>query len=159
MVNQMRDGFAKLMDLPSSIPLQNEVVSLADNLARTTNRLAEGINTIRTNVQGEIESAIDDINTQFQTIDDLNRSIRNSTALGQKEPDLEDKRDEAVRLIAEQIDINVMKRSDGSIAILDHAITASRCWKTPISRCRSPRPSSARRWPIPAVSRRSAWAT
>ena len=119
-VNQMRDGFAKLMDSPSSIPLQNEVVSLADNLARTTNRLAEGINTIRTNVQGEIESAIDDINTQFQTIDDLNRKIRNSTALGQKEPDLEDKRDEAVRLIAEQIDINVMKRSDGSIAILDH---------------------------------------
>ena len=119
-VNQMRDGFAKLMDSPSSIPLQNEVVSLADNLARTLNRLAEGINTIRTNVQGEIEGSINDINTQFQTIDDLNRKIRTSTALGQKEPDLEDKRDEAVRLVAEQIDINVMKRADGSIAILDH---------------------------------------
>jgi flagellar hook-associated protein 1 FlgK len=119
-VNQMRDGFAKLMDSPSSIPLQNEVVSLADNLARTVNRLADGLNTIRTNVQGEIEGAIDDINTQFQTIDELNRKIRTSTALGQTEPDLEDKRDEAVRLVAEQIDINVMKRSDGSIAILDH---------------------------------------
>jgi len=119
-VNQMRDGFAKLMDSPSSIPLQNEVVSLADNLARTVNRLANGIDEIRTNVQGEIEGAIDDINTQFQTIDELNRKIRTSTALGQTEPDLEDKRDEAVRLVAEQIDINVMKRSDGSIAILDH---------------------------------------
>ena len=39
-VNQMRDGFAKLMDTPNSIPLQNEVVSLADNLARTLNRLS-----------------------------------------------------------------------------------------------------------------------
>jgi flagellar hook-associated protein 1 FlgK len=119
-VNQMRDGFAKLMDSPSSVPLQNEVISQADNLARTVNRLADGLNTIRTNVQGEIVGAIDDINTQFQTIDELNRKIRTSTALGQTEPDLEDKRDEAVRLVAEQIDINVMKRSDGSIAILDH---------------------------------------
>ena len=40
-VNQMRDGFAKLMDTPNSIPLQNEVVSLADNLARTLNRLVK----------------------------------------------------------------------------------------------------------------------
>ena len=119
-VNQMRDGFAKLMDTPNSIPLQNEVVSLADNLARTLNRLAEGVNTVRTNVQGEIESSINDINTQFQTIDDLNRKISTSTAQGQTEPDLEDKRDEAVRLVAEQIDINVMKRSDGTISILDH---------------------------------------
>jgi len=119
-VNQMRDGFAKLMDTPNSIPLQNEVVTLADNLARTLNRLSEGVNTVRTNVQGEIEGSIDDINTQFQTIDELNRKIRTSTALGQTEPDLQDKRDEAVRLIAEQIDINVMNRSDGTISILDH---------------------------------------
>ena len=81
---------------------------------------AEGVNTVRTNVQGEIESSINDINTQFQTIDDLNRKISTSTAQGQTEPDLEDKRDEAVRLVAEQIDINVMKRSDGTISILDH---------------------------------------
>jgi flagellar hook-associated protein 1 len=119
-VNQMRDGFAKLMDTPNSIPLQNEVVSLADNLARTLNRLAEGVNTVRTNVQGEIEGSINDINTQFQRIDDLNRKISTSTALGETEPDLEDKRDEAVRLVAQQIDINVMKRSDGKISILDH---------------------------------------
>jgi flagellar hook-associated protein 1 FlgK len=119
-VNQMRDGFAKLMDTPNSIPLQNDVVSLADNLARTLNRLSDGINTVRTNVQGEIEGSIDDINRQFQTIDDLNRKISTSAALGQTEPDLEDKRDEAVRLVAQQIDINVMKRSDGTISILDH---------------------------------------
>jgi flagellar hook-associated protein 1 FlgK len=119
-VDQMRDGFAKLMDTPNSIPLQNEVVARADNLARTLNRVSDGVNTVRTNVQGEIESALNDINTQFQTIDDLNRKIRTSTALGQAEPDLEDKRDEAVRLVAEQIDINVMKRSDGTISILDH---------------------------------------
>ena len=71
-VSQMRDGFARLMDTPNSIPLQNEVVSLADNFARTINRLAEGINTIRTKVQGEIEGSIDDINTQLKAIDDLN---------------------------------------------------------------------------------------
>jgi flagellar hook-associated protein 1 FlgK len=118
-VNQMRDGFAKLMDTPNSIPLQNDVISLADNLARTLNRLSEGVNTVRTNVQGEIEGSINDINTQFQTIADLNRKISTSTALGQTEPDLEDKRDEAVRLVAEQIDINVMKRSNGTISILD----------------------------------------
>jgi flagellar hook-associated protein 1 len=118
-VDQMRDGFARLLDTPNSIPLQNGVVSLADNLTRTINRLAEGVNTVRANVQGELEGSINDINTQFQIIDDLNRKIRTSTALGQTEPDLEDKRDEAVRLVAEQIDINVMKRSDDSISILD----------------------------------------
>src|SRR3954452_6959173 len=119
-VNQMRDGFAKLMDTPNSIPLQNNVVTLADNLARTLNRLSEGVNTVRKNVQDGIEGSINDINTQFQTIDDLNRKISTSTALGQTEPDLEDKRDEAVRLVAQQIDINVMKRSNGTISILDH---------------------------------------
>jgi flagellar hook-associated protein 1 len=119
-VGQLRDGFARLMDSPNSIPLQNEVVSLADNFARTINRLAEGIDTIRSNVQGEIGTSVDKINTQLKAIDDLNKQIRPAVALNQTVPDLEDKRDEAVRQVAEQIDINVMRRGDGTIGILDH---------------------------------------
>ncbi|QQP88848.1 flagellar hook-associated protein FlgK [Skermanella sp. TT6] len=118
-LNRMKDGFTRLMDTPNSVPLQNEVVSLADTVARTLNRVADGINDIRTQVQVDIENALTDLNNQFQRVDDLNRQIRSLTATGQSQPDLEDQRDEALRKISEQIEVNVMRRGDGTVSVLD----------------------------------------
>ncbi|EWY35789.1 hypothetical protein N825_34300 [Skermanella stibiiresistens SB22] len=119
-LNQMKDGFTKLMDTPSSAALQNEVVASADTVARTLNRLADGINDVRTQVQVDIESAITELNTQLKRVDDLNKQIRSLSATGQSQPDLEDQRDEALGKISQQIEINVMRRGDGTVSVLDH---------------------------------------
>ena len=116
---QLSDSFTKLMDSPNSTPLQTQVLSIADNLTRTLNSLSAGVTNVRSNVQSAIHNSLDDLNAQMKTIDDMNRQIKIATSLNRTEPDLEDKRDEAVRVMSQYLDINVARHGDGTIAVLD----------------------------------------
>ncbi len=117
-IGTLTDSFTKLMDTPDSAPRQNEVLEVADRLARSLNDLSNGVTDVRQQVQKELEQSLDDLNRHLETIDTLNRQIRGETNLGNTAPDLEDDRDTAMEAVTKLVDAKFMRKGDGTIDVM-----------------------------------------
>ncbi|HZH28401.1 MAG TPA: flagellar hook-associated protein FlgK [Azospirillaceae bacterium] len=115
---KLQEGFASLAGTPESGPYRQRVVDEARRLAEGMNGLAEVYNKERDRTQEEIAASVRRMNTLTAQIADLNRQISMAVVQGRGVPDLEDQRDELVRNLSEQMDINTVKRADGVVVVL-----------------------------------------
>ncbi len=95
----------------------NEVVEMAQYF----NSMGDQIQQLRTQADGEINAAVDSINTALQVIADLNAQIANNLVKGQPVGDLEDRRDVAVKTISEYMDLQEFTDSSGQIRLFTAA--------------------------------------
>jgi len=114
---RIRESFEALASSPDSLPDQQAVVDRARTFAESVNRLARLYVAERDRTQTEIAASVGRVNAELRNIAALNEQIVNATLNGRKVPDLEDIRDEAIRKVAEEMDVQVLKRSDGSAAL------------------------------------------
>jgi flagellar hook-associated protein 1 FlgK len=94
------------------------VISAAQTLAQQYRQMASDIQSLRTDADGNIDSAIDIISTQLDIAQALNVDIANNLATSLPTGDLKDQRDVALNKIAEQIDITYFTRSDGQVVVM-----------------------------------------
>jgi len=106
-----------LANTPENAALRFDVVSSGVILADTISKLAKDLQTLRFQADQEINAAVNRINDLTTEIEELNIQIKKISAVGGSTADLEDKRDLAVRRIAEEIDINTFIRADGRMAL------------------------------------------
>lgn len=113
----LADSFRQLATNPDVITTQTTVVSKAEVLANGLNTLADRVQGLRTEAEDQIKTSVDTINAKLAAIDDLNTQIAQAQSLGQSTPDLEDRRDQFLNDLAQEIDISYFKRSNGEIWI------------------------------------------
>ncbi|WP_193371052.1 flagellar hook-associated protein FlgK [Pelagibius marinus] len=98
-----------------------DAVNEAVELAQYFNSMGDQIQQLRTQADGEINAAVDAINTALQVIADLNAQIANNLVKGQPVGDLEDRRDVAVKTISEYMDLQEFTDSSGQIRLFTAA--------------------------------------
>lgn len=98
-----------------------DAVNEAVEMAQYFNSMGDQIQQLRTQADGEINAAIDSINTELQVIADLNAQIANNLVKGQPVGDLQDRRDVSVKTISEYMDLQEFTDSSGQIRLFTAA--------------------------------------
>lgn len=117
LVKQLHNGFVSLLDQPESLTMQRQILDDADTLARRLNQVSDTINTLRNQTQAEIVDLMGEVNHHLSQIHDLNRTLTKATLAGETAPDLEDKRDQALRELSKLVDITYFRTGTGEIKI------------------------------------------
>ena len=105
---------------PGSMPERQVLLAEAQALASRFHYLDSAISNIDSQLNGRIESVVNDINGLSSSIADLNQQVVQATARagGQPPNDLLDERDRLVQQLSERIGINTFMQSDGSLNVV-----------------------------------------
>lgn len=116
-VASLESALSSLASTPSSASLQSNVVSALDDVTSELRETSSGIQKLRSNADQDISSSIDAVNTDLQTIADLNAEIKQTAAAGQSTADLEDQRNTALQDVASKMNVSYYTASNGDFQI------------------------------------------
>ncbi|MEQ8397701.1 flagellar hook-associated protein FlgK [Thalassobaculum sp.] len=117
-ITDLKAKFQALATNPDQSTAQNDVISAAEEVARTLNNLSSSIQELRAEADQRVEDSVEIINQALQNVESLNAEIGSRKAAGESTADLEDQRDVWITKLSEQMDIKTFERPDGKIAIL-----------------------------------------
>lgn len=106
-------SLVRLSANPSNSSVQQEVLSSGENLARSFNSTANGLNSAQTAADAEVSQTVAQINSLTKQIAQLNGQLSQRTAAGQDGGTVQDQRDELVQQLSKLTGISVMQGSDG----------------------------------------------
>lgn len=110
-------AFGDLANDPSSAAARGLVVQSAQALTQQFHSTADRLASVGTDVLQRMQSAVGDVNDLGAQIADLNRQIT-AAAKGKSAPDLEDRRDLLIDRLSQMIDVQVVERTDHSVAVV-----------------------------------------
>jgi flagellar hook-associated protein 1 FlgK len=113
----LETAISSLSGTASSAALQANTVSALDDLASQLRDTSSGIQTLRSNADTAISSAVDDVNTQLKAISSLNSQIKLAAAAGQPTGDLEDQRNTALQAVASAMNVSYFISSTGDMQV------------------------------------------
>ena len=113
------DSVQDVADTPSSSSARQVMFSEGQQLASQFNELASWIESVRGQVNNELQSGVDQINQYSQAIADLNQSIViEQGRAGQPANDLLDQRDTLIKKMSELVSVTTLQQDDGSVNVL-----------------------------------------
>lgn len=118
LVASLTDGFRLLASNPESTITQNQALRQATQFAQGVNMLATRFQELRTDVESQINAAVDSVNNALTNIERLNSEFARLASSGKSTADLEDERDSYLEVLSKQIDVNVLRKGDGTISLL-----------------------------------------
>lgn len=102
---------------PQSIAPRQQVVSSAGALSRRFNQLASSLQLQSSQLTGQIDASLSQINTYTRQIADLNSKIADLTARGGNTAQLEDQRDNTIKSLSKLTDVQVSRQSDSTVLV------------------------------------------
>jgi flagellar hook-associated protein 1 FlgK len=113
----LQTALASLASTPESDTLKALAVDGLDAAATQMREISSGIQTLRGNADDSIETAVNTVNDNLDTIAGLNTEVTLAAARGQSTADLEDQRNVALQAIAGQMDVSYYVNSDNEMRI------------------------------------------
>jgi flagellar hook-associated protein 1 FlgK len=113
----LKNDFATLSGSPSTSTQQIQTVADAQSFASALNTTAAAVTTARNAAESGISSAVSTINTQLQTIANLNVQIAQTKGAGESIADLQDQRDQAVGVLSSEMSISTYTQSSGVMVV------------------------------------------
>lgn len=116
----MSEFFASFQELslhPEESANRNAVVQRASLMTGTFHRIAESIQSLKTDVLKEVESKVERINTMISSIAGLDKTIMTASAAGSVPNDIKDQRDNQLSELSSLIDVKVVEDANGSVSI------------------------------------------
>lgn len=113
----LKDEFAALSDAPSDTFALQSTLNQARDVADKFNDYGELITQMRQDAQDEMVTSINTVNAALDQIANLNSQIKNAVAVERSAADLEDRRDEAIKKLSEELSITYFKRGDGVMVV------------------------------------------
>ncbi len=106
-----------LMTAPADNVQHSQIVSVAEDLAFQIRSSVSDIQELRLRVDKEIEASIKTINDALIEIEKLNKDITQASVNDRPIGDLLDRRDQFLKQISEQMDVNTFTRPNDGLAI------------------------------------------
>jgi len=116
----LSEFFSALHDLANNPQGLSERVALLERARNLTGQFAMAdrqLQQIRTDLNSEIQGAVNDINTLGEQIADLNGQIQQAEISGQHANDLRDQRERLLGELAEKIDIHTVEGEFGVVSV------------------------------------------
>lgn len=102
---------------PENSALQNQVIAAGNSFAGTVRTIASKVEQLDRAVTSDISTAVSDLNNALQDVAKSNAQIAQALASGTPTGDYEDQRDVALQKIAQYVDIRIMQRNNGQVAV------------------------------------------
>ena len=102
---------------PSDTAARGAMMGAAQNVVDSVHTSTTQMDAMRSSVNGQISSAVTDINTAAKNIAHLNHQISAESASGQAPNSLLDQRDEELNKLSGLVNVNMTKQSDGSYSV------------------------------------------
>ena len=102
---------------PSNQNLGASVIDAARDVVRSLNEGAQAIQDFRTQTDGQITTAVDDLNKLLSQFQDANKAVISGTRSGTDVSDALDQRDAILKKIAEYVPISTFTRGDNDMVI------------------------------------------
>ncbi|MGQ9365021.1 flagellar hook-associated protein FlgK [Azospirillum sp. ST 5-10] len=122
--DDLADSLATLATSPESESASAVAVQDLEELASELRSASATVQELRNQADDEIATTVDRINTNLETIDDLNDRIVKAKALGQDTSDLEDQRTLALQSLSTDIGISYQTESSGRVRVYTSSGTA-----------------------------------
>ena len=106
-----------LMTAPADNVQHSQIVSVAEDLTFQMRSSVAHIQELRLRVDKDIESSIKTINDALAEIEKMNQDISQASITGRPIGDLMDRRDQFLKQISEQMDVNTFPRPNDGLAI------------------------------------------
>jgi len=103
---------------PNSTSARQVLLARADDLSTAFHRAEEALSTARSDANGRVTSAVDDVNTQLDEIGTLNAQIVQGKNAKQDVGDLEDRRDQLIRNIGTQLPVQTLPDDSGAVTVM-----------------------------------------
>jgi flagellar hook-associated protein 1 FlgK len=106
-----------LANSPTLAASGTAVLSSAQTLATSIQNYASQLNSAEQNVEGQISSNVQEINTLAGNIANVNTQISEQTNLGQAPNSLLDQRDQLINQLSQYVSVNTATQTDGSLDV------------------------------------------
>ncbi len=118
-LQEFYSGLNDVSASPASVPSRQSMISSADALVGRFQRLNERFNEIRNGINSQITASVGLINSYAQQIAKLNESVVLAEASGNGQPpnDILDQREQLIAELNKEIQVSVVKQSDGSLNV------------------------------------------
>lgn len=116
-ISDFAAAWRQLASSPEDNVSQKQVIQTASNLVSTIKNIAASVDSLDLQCRNDINNTVVDLNTMLTNIKDLNEKISLGLSAGVNVGNLEDQRDLLVQKIAEDMNVIVMERSQGQIAL------------------------------------------
>ncbi|MET0208335.1 MAG: flagellar hook-associated protein FlgK [Burkholderiaceae bacterium] len=116
-VNDMLNAFSDVASTPTDVTARNVVITRADEMAARFNNAQTRINDLQSGVTEQLGDAVKTINSLAQQIAGLNAQIIRAPGGSDSPNDLLDQRDQAMRLLNEQVQATSVLADDGSLSV------------------------------------------
>lgn len=117
-LSEMGSAFDALAVTPDSPATRSAAVLEAQRTAGQLNLLTDNLQQMRSEADREIGRTVERINQRLGDISELNHKIERATVGGDTAPDLQDQRDQLIKELAEDIDIQYFERTTGEVVIM-----------------------------------------
>jgi flagellar hook-associated protein 1 FlgK len=115
-LNAFTESLQRLASDPSLYTARTEVLKAGDVLAGRIASIAESVQTLRSEAEGRLASAVDRANDLLKGIAALDSDIRSATSRTAS-PALLDERDRMINELSQLMDVHVTTAADGSVSI------------------------------------------
>jgi len=116
-ISKFASAWRQMSAEPESNVQQQQVIQAASNLASTVRKIAASIESLDRQAHDDINTTISDLNANLASIVDLNVKISQAVSAGQSAGNLEDERDRLVQEVASVMNVTIMQRPQGQIAL------------------------------------------
>lgn len=116
-LSSLESALDELATTPESDTLKAQVVTDLEDAAASLRDTSDQVQTLRAKADSAIADAVDTVNDALHQIDSLNDAITLARASGQPTSDLEDQRNAALQVVAEQIGITSFVDSSGAMQV------------------------------------------
>ncbi len=117
-LNNFQSALQTVAATPQDAVAQLSAVNAGQQLTTQLNDLSSNVQTLRANADSQIATDVTTLNTQINTIAQLNGQISRLQSLGQPTASLEDHRDQALSQIANLVGVQSYTRSDGTMVVM-----------------------------------------
>jgi flagellar hook-associated protein 1 len=116
--NNFTSALQSLSTSSSGLSAETTVIGAAQTLAQQINTTSEGIQTLRSNVEQDLGTSVDQANADLTQIASLNQQLQGMGANDPSAATLEDQRDDAINDLSSLMDVNATTNSANQVSIL-----------------------------------------
>ncbi len=116
-LTNVQKAFATASQAPNAPASYTNILNALTGIAGEISSVSNTVSAMQTQIDGQVASAVTDVNGLLKTLYTLNVQIKNAVAGGNEDTGLADQRDVMLAKLAEKMDIRVNSQADGALVV------------------------------------------
>jgi len=117
LMNNFTSAWQNFQSEPDSSAAQQQVIGAGQQIGQAIQQVATGLDQIDNDVRTDITSSVSQLNDLLKQVFQVNLQLKSAGTKTASAADLQDKRDNLIRQVAQLVDVRTVERDDGSVSL------------------------------------------